>query len=148
MLAEDACQEIFMKIFLNLNKFKGDSKFSTWTYSVTYNFCIDLIRRKKKDNVFFPEDEPVSMASAGDREIEDKLLMEMEYERLSLVMENIPIEDRAVLIMKYKDDLSIREISNIFAKSESAIKMKIKRAKQKARVYYEKQFDNVATNER
>ena len=47
-IAEDATQEIFTKIFLNLGKFSGKSKFSTWVNSVTYNFCIDYIRKNKK----------------------------------------------------------------------------------------------------
>lgn len=52
MLAEDAMQEIFMKIFLNLTKFEEKAKFSTWIYSITYNYCIDYIRRKQKKEIF------------------------------------------------------------------------------------------------
>ncbi len=49
-LAEDAAQEIFTKIFLRLSSFNEKAKFSTWLYSITYNFCIDVIRRKKKEH--------------------------------------------------------------------------------------------------
>ena len=47
MLAEDATQEIFMKIFMNLSRFEEKAKFSTWIYSITYNYCIDYLRRKQ-----------------------------------------------------------------------------------------------------
>jgi len=47
--AEDCTQEIMMKLLLNLSKFSGKSKFSTWVYSITYNYCIDKIRNRKKD---------------------------------------------------------------------------------------------------
>ena len=48
----------------------------------------------------------------------------------------IPVGDRAVLLMKYQDDMSIRDIAGVLEKSESAIKMKIKRAKHKAKSSY------------
>ncbi len=60
-LAEDATQEIFVKVILNLSKFSGKSKFSTWLYSVTYNFCIDIIRKGKKEIIISLEDTPKSM---------------------------------------------------------------------------------------
>ena len=47
-LARDAVQDIFIKVYLNLARFNEKSSFSTWLYSITYNFCIDIIRRKKK----------------------------------------------------------------------------------------------------
>jgi RNA polymerase sigma factor (sigma-70 family) len=48
--AEDLTHDIFMKLYLNLSSFKQKSKFSTWLYSITYNFCIDHIRKNKKKN--------------------------------------------------------------------------------------------------
>ena len=53
-LAQDATQEIFMKIFLNLAKFGEKAKFSTWVYSITYNYCIDYIRRKNHCALILP----------------------------------------------------------------------------------------------
>lgn len=127
--AEDAMQDIFMKILLNLSKFSGKSKFSTWIYSITYNYCIDLIRRKKKDKSVLVED----MASAHDKEedIHDAYLLEVNLSRLKVILEKIPTMDKTILLMKYQDEMSIKDISHILDKSESAIKMKIKRAKQK-----------------
>jgi len=105
-LSDDATQDIFLKIYLNLAKFSGKSKFSTWGYSITYNYCIDYIRRKKKERNIF----------------------------------SVPPGDRAVLLMKYQDDMSIRDISEVLEKSESAIKMKIKRAKHKAKSSYKELY--------
>ena len=69
-------------------------------------------------------------------EVEDGALLEMEVSRLKKVLEEIPSGDRAVLLMKYQDELSIKEIAEILNKTESAIKMKIKRAKHKAQKVY------------
>lgn len=133
-LAEDAMQEIFMKILLNLSKFSGKSKVSTWIYSITYNFCIDMIRRKKKDpstlmDNFSEENDLVD-------DVDDAFLLETKIGRLKVVLERIPSSDKAILLMKYQDDMSIRDIGMILDKSESAIKMKIKRAKQKFKSIY------------
>lgn len=128
-LAQDATQEIFTRIFLRLGSFRENAKFSTWVYSITYNFCIDLLRRRKKTNKLFMDSE--NIPDVAD-EIPDEALYQMEADRLRYVLNNIPLEDKAVLLMKYQDDLTIKEIADIFDKSESAIKMKIKRAKERA----------------
>ena len=68
-LAKDATQDIFMKIFLNLNQFGAQSKFSTWVYSITYNYCIDQIRKKKKmSNLFSDEMEKAAQEAAAQQE--------------------------------------------------------------------------------
>lgn len=130
-LAQDATQEIFTKIFLNLSRFAEKSKFSTWVYSITYNYCIDFLRRKKKQIDIF-SDEMEKLPELADEETSDKELLEMEIGKLKTVLDNIPPGDRAILLMKYQDEMSIKEIADILDKTESAIKMKIKRAKAKA----------------
>ena len=136
--AQDAAQDIFLKIFLNLAKFNKKSRFSTWVYSITYNYCIDHLRRKKKEKTVLTDDEndkdPVM------EEIDDKEILEMEIERLSFILDKIPEDDKSVLLMKYQADMSIKEISEAFDKSESAIKMKLKRAKNKVRKLYNESF--------
>jgi len=134
--AEDSVQEIFMKILLNMSKFSGRSKFSTWIYSITYNYCIDRIRRKKKDPSMLVED--LSNHDVEDS-VEDAFLIEMEIKRLKVILEHIPVKDKSILLMKYQDGMTIKEIGETIDKSESAVKMKIKRAKQKFRnIYYDR----------
>ena len=139
-MAQDATQDIFMKIYVNLAKFGGKSKFSTWLYSITYNYCIDYIRKMKKEKNLFSDE----MESAPDivEDIDDKELLQMEVGRLKKVLDNIPSGDKAVLLMKYQQDMPIKEIAEILDKSESAIKMKIKRAKHKAQLVYTQLFSN------
>lgn len=136
--AEDATQDIFVKILLKIGDFTGKSKFSTWLYSITYNYCIDLIRKRNKNpNVFveeFGEDEKIS------EEIEDSFLMETKVSRLKVVLEEMNATDKSVLLMKYQDDMSIKDICDVFEKSESAIKMKIKRAKEKFVKIYDQKY--------
>ncbi len=132
--AADATQEVFMKILINLSKFSGKSKFSTWIYSITYNFCIDMIRREKKNPSLLVDDIETKYDKEDD--VEDVYLLEMKVKRLKIILEEIPVMDKSILLMKYQDEMSIKEISEITKKSESAVKMKIKRAKQKFRKTY------------
>lgn len=138
-MARDATQDIFIKILLNLSKFTEQSSFSTWVYSITYNYCIDIIRKKKKNILIFTED--VGRISTDQEvEIPDSVILEMETRRLEKVMEALPPGDKAILNMKYIDDLQIREIGEILNKTESAIKMQIMRAKAKAQSIYEELY--------
>ena len=137
-LAQDATQDIFVKVYTNLAKFSEKSKFSTWLYSITYNYCIDFLRRKKKEkNLFTGEmDTPPDIVE----EVEDKELLQIELKKLKVVLGKIPVGDKAILMMKYQEEMSIKEIAAALEKTESAIKMKIKRAKAKAMAVYKDIF--------
>lgn len=141
--AQDAAQEIFVKVLLNLSKFSGKSKFSTWLYSITYNFCIDMIRKNKKSIGVLVDD----INAFGDEvidEIEDSEIMETNVLRLKVVLNKIPADDKAILLMKYQDEFSIKDICGILNKSESAVKMKIKRAKEKFVKTYKELYKEIA----
>lgn len=127
--AQDATQDIMMKILLNLSKFGGKSKFSTWIYSITYNFCIDQIRKSKKDKSDLVEN--INELADIEDEVSDKLLLEVKLDQLKVICDELPIADKSILMMKYMDNMSIKDISEIIDKTESAVKMKIKRAKEK-----------------
>lgn len=142
--AQDAAQDIFLKIFLNLAKFNKKSRFSTWVYSITYNYCIDSLRRKKKEKTILTDEE--EGVEPVEEDFDEKEILEMEIERLAFILDKLPPEDKLVLLMKYREDLSIKDISKAFDKSESAIKMKLKRAKNKVRKLYNENFDTLATS--
>lgn len=144
-IAEDATQEIFTKIFLNLNKFSGKSKFSTWVYSVTYNYCIDYIRRGKKAKKLFT-DELENPPDLQAEEVPDEELLQMEVSQLKRVLGELRDGDRSILLMKYQDDMSIKDIAAIIGKQESAVKMQLKRAKEKAKKLHKQLFPQAKEN--
>lgn len=139
--AKDATQDIFIKIFMNLYKFGAQSKFSTWVYSITYNYCIDLIRKKKKLSSVFSDE--LENAPEVIDEVPDEALLTMRVDQLKTVLNELPIGDKAVLLMKYQEEMQIKEIAQVLNKSESAIKMKIKRAKHKAQQIHKKRFKEI-----
>jgi RNA polymerase sigma-70 factor (ECF subfamily) len=82
------------------------------------------------------------MNKTEDQDIPDSVLLEMKQERLEKVLDLIPPGDRAILLMKYTDDMSIRDIGTVLGKTESAIKMQLMRAKQKVQLVHDELFDH------
>ena len=110
--ARDAVQDIFVKIMLNMVNFGEKSQFSTWIYSITYNYCIDNIRKRKKEKTLFSEDIERAPDVASE-EISDEVLLEMDVKYLKQVLEELPTGDKMILLMKYHDDMSIKDIADI-----------------------------------
>jgi RNA polymerase sigma-70 factor (ECF subfamily) len=138
--SQDAVQDIFLSVMLNLSSFKQNSRFSTWLYSITYNHCIDVIRKGGKMVFDSLETMEISQSRYDESEIEEKKLLDIKVERLDQVLDTIPVRDKSILIMKYQGGLSIREISEMLGKSESAIKMTLKRAKERSVKVYNELF--------
>ncbi len=130
--AEDLTHDVFIKLFIKLRTFKGKSKFSTWLYSFTYNFCVNYVQRnanKKKEKVTVVTDQIKEEDSFDD--IDDARLFELKSEKLAKAMKLIDPNDKVILMMKYQDDMTIKEIQHILEIGESAVKMRLKRAKEK-----------------
>tara|TARA_R110001606_G_scaffold257317_1_gene405306 strand:- start:304 stop:891 length:588 start_codon:yes stop_codon:yes gene_type:complete len=142
--AEDLTHDVFIRLFLKLKTFKGKAKFSTWLYSFTYNFCVNYVQRnsyKKKEKFTVVtdviKDDDVSM------NIEETDLFAVKSEKLGRTLELMEPKDKMILLMKYQDDISIKEIKESLAIGESAVKMRIKRARHKAVSIYSELLEEV-----
>ncbi len=136
--AEDLTHDIFIKMYMNLGSFKQKSKFSTWLYSITYNFCIDYLRKSKKMRTMSVEENPNLIKDLEEDGIDD--FIEIASGQLKNLLEKVKVEEKMILLMKYQDNLSIKEIQDVLSISESAVKMRIKRAKEKVRRLHAEQY--------
>lgn len=130
--AEDFTHDIFIKLIVRLGSFKESSKFSTWLFSITYNYCMDQIRFEKK----LAENDLDDEMEIADEESEDLEEMAMEAQQLRKALDSISLDERSILLMKYQDDFSIKEIADTFNLTESAVKMRLKRTKEKLKKFY------------
>ena len=130
-MAEELTEDIFLKVFEKLPSFKNLSSFSSWLYSITYNHCIDYLREKKK--LHYPDWNRENKIPEIIDEPEDSI-EEINYDNLLVILELIHPEEKALLLMKYQDNLSMKQISSALRISEDAAKMRLKRAR--ARVIY------------
>lgn len=132
--AQDLTHDIFIKLFVKLRTFKGTAKFSTWLYSFTYNFCVNYVTRNNyKKNEKNTERE---IPDSEEIDASEEALFEMKTDKLKKVLEKIDPNDKMILLMKYQDDISIKEISEILEIGESAVKMRLKRAREKVMSVY------------
>jgi len=138
--AQDLTHDLFIKLFTKLRTFKGNAKFSTWLYSFTYNFCVNYVQRdqhKKIEKVTVVTDVIKEETPSELDEIDDSLIFEMKAEKLKIALERIAPEDKALLLMKYQDDISIKELTEVLGIGESAVKMRLNRAKKKVVEIYQ-----------
>jgi len=133
--AKDLAHDLFVKIYLNLKKFNEKSKFSTWLYAITYNYCVDFQAKRKKQRTL--TEELIKEKEIADGEgLEDELLLELNLKTLNELLEKITPAEKALLLMKYQDDMSLKEIAVMLGAGVSAVKMKLKRSKEKLKNLY------------
>ena len=77
-----------------------------------------------------------------DDEKNEREMLQFEARKLMLVLDALDVKEKAILLMKYQDDMSIKDISIALAASESAVKMRIKRSKAKAVELHKTMFGN------
>lgn len=129
--AEDFTHDIFLRVVLKLGSFKEHAKFSTWLYSITYNYCMDQVRQVKRQ-AEVALDENFDLADDG----YDLELAEMQSQGLKKALQKIDPDEKAILLMKYQDDFSIKEIAETLKITESAVKMRLMRTKEKLKKIY------------
>jgi RNA polymerase sigma-70 factor (ECF subfamily) len=134
-LAHDLTHDIFLKAFVNLSKFDHRSKFGTWLYSITYNYCMDHLRKGQRRRTTELDEERYEEADVQEDRYEQELLS-LRADRLSSVLEALEPGDRATLLMKYQDELSVKEMMDVLGVSESAVKMRAMRARERALAKY------------
>ncbi|MEZ4793310.1 MAG: RNA polymerase sigma factor [Gelidibacter sp.] len=126
--AEDLTQDVFLHAYLKLNTFVKNVSFRQWLYVLTYNFCVNYVNRDKHKKM---EQKSVELNDANEFQIEvdDYSLFQLKADRLEKALELIDPEDKMILLLKYQDDVSIKDLTIMLEASESAIKMRLKRAK-------------------
>jgi RNA polymerase sigma-70 factor (ECF subfamily) len=138
-LAEEFSMDILSRVYERLDSFKGKASFSSWLYAVTYNYCIDYLRERK--SLHYPEWNGSNELPEILDEVEEDL-EGLKYDRLMRILDMIHTEEKALLMMKYYDDLSIRDIAAAMRVTESAAKMRLKRAKARVLFLYKNSFSD------
>ena len=129
--AEEVSQDTFIKTFNSINKFKGDSKFSTWIYKITYNTCLDRLKKGKKDNnVVYIEDFNEHQVKTIENILEN--IDEKERnQKIQECLQLLPSEEAFLLTLYYFDDQSIEEIAKVIDCNANNVKIKLYRGRKK-----------------
>lgn len=134
--SEDLAQEVLIKVFLRIKDFRNEARFSTWLFTIIHSTCVDYLRRNKK-NVHSVITEKLADELGelvdGDEAIEEPLSEKI----LEALLEQISPEEKMILLLKYKEKHSLKDIQLTLNLSESAIKMRLKRARDKVNRLYQ-----------
>ena len=121
MDADEVTQEVFLSMYSSLNKFKFDSALSTWLYKITFNKSVNQLRKRKVKKFLFLDDDEVRQMRNDENIIENYEAKE-KLEMIDNVLNQLPIKQREVFILRQFEGLKYKEISKITGKSEGALK--------------------------
>lgn len=124
--ADDLTQDILIKALERLESYRHEALFSTWLYAITLNHCIEYSRRKKHFST-------VELFKASSIAIQDEPNENCCTENLlDYTMQHLSAREKEILCLKYLNNLSIKDLQGRYQLSASAVKMRLKRAREKA----------------
>jgi len=129
--AEEIAQDTFIKAYQSIASFRGESKFSSWLYSIAYRKALDNIRKNKK----YKASELNEEITEGSIEIIENALSFIEdKERKEMIQQcilKLPEQEAAIITLYYFQEQSVKEISKITQLTEDNIKVKLYRSRKK-----------------
>lgn len=133
MDAEDLTQEIFLKAFNNVSGLKEIHRFKSWLFTIASNRVRDFYRKKKFQKLFSPikESDKEGLSDSGTDANPDALndLMRKDFwMKVKLLLKKLSKMEKEVFLLRYMDNLSIKEVSQVMKKNESTVKTHLYRA--------------------
>jgi len=138
---EDILQEVIIKVYLNLNDFDKDLKFSSWIYRITHNQVISGHRKIKArpEGYAVNIDDKLANSLVAETDIKGQMDNKILQKTINSVLNKIDEKYRDVLVLKFLEEQSYQEISDILKKPLGTVASLMNRAKQEFRSEFEKQ---------
>ena len=130
--AEEAAQEAFIRAYTRLDSYNPAHKFSTWMLSITSNYCIDLIRKRRAVLLSIDEPLPAHPALQSDKAKapERQVVVDEQQQLVQSLLAELPEDYRQAVVLRYWYEMSYDEIAETLDTSVSAIKSRLFRARQ------------------
>ncbi len=132
--AEDLCQETFLKIYRNIKRFRGDCNERSWCITIARNTFLTWIKKKKP--IISDGYDIDQLPSKTERNPEDLILKKEDQKLIKDVMLLLKEEYRTILLLRDYEEMSYKEIGTVTGLSESAVKIRIYRAREKYKHLY------------
>ncbi|GAE37126.1 RNA polymerase sigma factor SigW [Halalkalibacter akibai] len=137
--AQDIAQEAFLRAYTNIDSFDLNRKFSTWLFRIATNVAIDRLRKKKPD--FYLQEEVrgsdgltyESQLASDEESVDDQVVKLERQEWVQDEINQLPTKYRTIIILRYIEDLSIKEISEVLDIPPSTVKTRIHRGREALR---------------
>lgn len=116
-LADDIFQEVFIKIIETLRKgrYNHEGRFLQWAMRISYNMCVDHFRKTKRRPKVTPTEtfDILEVLSTKDLNAEDCIIKSQTHDKVRALVDNLPAEQREVVILRHYADLSFKEIAKL-----------------------------------
>jgi RNA polymerase sigma-70 factor (ECF subfamily) len=143
---DDIAQEVFIRVYKSLPRFKFDASFFSWVYRITMNLCIDEIRRRKIRKVlsldFLTEDALEKNRKSKDHITpSDSMLLDEKRQIVQSALQRLKPEHRDILVLREYKDLGYSEIAETLDISLEAVKSRIFRARSELKILLNEYFE-------
>jgi RNA polymerase sigma-70 factor, ECF subfamily len=135
--AEDVAQEVFLRVHRGLDSFKGESRFSTWLYRITWNLCADWLRRNRKPARLAAPLAAAGEVSDGRADVEKGVLAAEEQGMVRQAVDGLDEIYRSVIILLYYQKLSYEQIASVLEVPVKTVETRLYRARRLLRVRLE-----------
>src|SRR5688572_6392067 len=145
--AEEIAQDVFVKAYRSLADFRGESKFSTWLYTITNTTCITFLRKKKLEVHSLDNEKVFEMADSKDSGSRANVIEQKS--RVSMVNKAIAMlspDDAEVITLFYKAEQNLDEIARILGLEANTAKVRLHRARGRLKEKMEKHFTEEVKN--
>jgi RNA polymerase sigma-70 factor (ECF subfamily) len=144
---EDVCQEVFMKVFRKIDRFRGDSKLSTWIATIAYNTSISYVRKQGRHREPSYDEDPLLMNLEIEQVFSHKTVEKDEAKKYLLqLIEKLPVNYRTVLTLYHLEEFSYKEIEKITGMPEGTVKSYLSRARKLLKEKLEEVIETEKTN--
>jgi RNA polymerase sigma factor (sigma-70 family) len=144
---EDICQEVFVKVFRKIKKFRGESRLSTWIATIAYNTSISHIRGKaRKLEELVDEEARLDLGKTDDWQVQRTVEKEEAKKILLQLIEKLPVQYRTVLTLFHLEEFSYKEVEEITGMPEGTIKSYLSRARKLLKEILEQVIELEKTN--
>ncbi len=129
---DDVVQEIFLKAYLALPKFRGDARFSTWVYRIAVNHCRDYLKRGGPPPLEIEEEQIAAEPAPEDMDAQDALREMQERrasEELQKLLAQLPEKHRRILVMRELEEMSYDEIAEVLQIRPGTVRSRLNRAR-------------------
>jgi len=141
--AEEVSQDIFVKAYRSLADFRGDSKFSTWLYTIVRTSCITFLRKKKLDTISIDNEKTFIQVENQESGFKANLIeQKSRHAMVNQAIQMLSPDDAQIITLFYKSEQSLDEMGIILGLESNTVKVKLHRARQKLKEKMEKYFSH------
>jgi RNA polymerase sigma factor, sigma-70 family len=138
--ARDASQEVFLRVYKYLRRFKQDQDFFAWVYRITVNVCRDLLKKRQHESERFraldgDSSEEMLEIPFVHEDAEQTLIQAQRRELISRAIATLPFKERASIVLRDVEGLSTDEVARVLKSSSTTVRSQISSARRKIRDY-------------